>query len=202
MGHANISNFSRLFVNRLYAKGKLSIADAVAAAVKKGKAVGASEGELDDECMLSYAFGEIVAHLHSPDGAGYIGDWGARWPGPWIEPVLDFPGRPPAGVRETVTAMLRACAEVWVERPRELLASVTLFGACADAIQDMGHDAWAARVRAAPVARGVFMEWRMKNWSVFDRPGYNAVFDTIPWRFLTSWRKRFREIPLLADVSN
>jgi hypothetical protein len=63
MGHANLGNLSNLFVRQLFAKGKLSIREITDIAVAKKETVHASEGELDDECMLSYSFEEIVGFL-------------------------------------------------------------------------------------------------------------------------------------------
>jgi hypothetical protein len=66
MGHANYTNLSKVFVQRLYAKGKITIADAMRAAQKKRETIHASEGQYVDEDMLSEAMGEIAFFLLEP----------------------------------------------------------------------------------------------------------------------------------------
>lgn len=63
MGHANLSNISDLFVRRLYAKGKLSIREAVDALEKAGETLQASEGEYTDRPMLGMGTGYVVGFL-------------------------------------------------------------------------------------------------------------------------------------------
>ena len=63
MGHANLENLSELFVRRLYANGRLSIAECTEVAVEKGETLHASEGELEEECMISFGFEEVVQFL-------------------------------------------------------------------------------------------------------------------------------------------
>lgn len=63
MGHANLDNMSRLFVRQLYAKGSLTIRQAVEVAVKRGETVHASEGELSDESMVAMGLEQVVHFL-------------------------------------------------------------------------------------------------------------------------------------------
>jgi len=63
MGHANLTNLSQFFHRRLYAKGKLSLEDAVHAARKAGETLHASEGEYEDKAMLAFGFEQVVRFL-------------------------------------------------------------------------------------------------------------------------------------------
>jgi hypothetical protein len=92
VGHANISNLSDLFVNLLYAKGKLTIGDAVKAAEKRGEKLHASEGDYEAETgMIGLALDECCAFL-TCDARGAHANWGweGQWDGPFIEPCLDI----------------------------------------------------------------------------------------------------------------
>ena len=206
MGHANLSNLSRLFTRLLFAKGKISIDDAIACAQKRGEQVQASEGGYSDEGMLSYAFGEIVQHLASPDGSGYR--YSEDWPGPFIEPVLKIPTFCPRGGRETMvmTELLRQCSEVIVSEKRlGILQNQTLFDVCADAIAELDgteQQNWAERMRAWPRLQYILGEWRDGNWDAFDDEENWRAFDSIKWQYLRHWRMRYIDIPLLANVTN
>lgn len=84
MGHANLRNISEFFVKRLYAKGKLSIADCVQGLVKAGETVHASEGAYEDEETLGMACEEVVNYLlEYYENSGKRG----RKSSPVIEPV-------------------------------------------------------------------------------------------------------------------
>jgi len=63
MGYANYTNLSRFFVRRLYAKGKLSMKEAVDAAVNAKETMHASECDYPEPYMLGMAFEEIVWFL-------------------------------------------------------------------------------------------------------------------------------------------
>lgn len=63
MGHANLDNLSTFFVKRLYAKGKLTVKECVEGLMLKGETLHASEGEYDDDAMLSYGVEQVVRHL-------------------------------------------------------------------------------------------------------------------------------------------
>ncbi len=92
MGHANISNLSDLFVNLLYARGKLTIEEAVKTAKKRGETLHASEGEYDaDSGMVGVGLNEFCAFL-TCDERSARANWGWRgpWDGPFIEPVLEL----------------------------------------------------------------------------------------------------------------
>jgi hypothetical protein len=65
VGHANLTNLSEFFQRRLYAKGKLSIEDAVHAARSAGETLNASEAAYEDKGMLAFGFNEIVRFLAS-----------------------------------------------------------------------------------------------------------------------------------------
>lgn len=68
MGHANLTNISRFFVRRLYAKGTLSIRDCRDALVAAGETLHASEGAIPDPQMLGWAVEQVVQHLAEWDG--------------------------------------------------------------------------------------------------------------------------------------
>lgn len=63
MGHANFSNFSRLFVDQLYEKGTVSIREVTDLAIEQKESVHASEGDYFDPCMIGKAFEEVVNFL-------------------------------------------------------------------------------------------------------------------------------------------
>ena len=67
MGHANLTNLSHFWNRHLYAKGKLSIHDCAIAAIKKGETLHASEGEYEDEGMISFGLEFVVDHLWDND---------------------------------------------------------------------------------------------------------------------------------------
>lgn len=52
MGHANVKNLSVFFIKRLYAKGKITLREAIEGAMAKGLTLNASEGAYDDEDMV------------------------------------------------------------------------------------------------------------------------------------------------------
>jgi hypothetical protein len=64
MGHANVKNLSEFFVRRLYAKGRLSLREALKVAMKKGLTLNASEGAYDDEGMVGMGLEVVVMWLH------------------------------------------------------------------------------------------------------------------------------------------
>lgn len=63
MGHADLSNLSEFFVKRLYAKGKLSVADCVEAMKKKRVKLQASEGAYEDHHMLCLGLEQFLQFL-------------------------------------------------------------------------------------------------------------------------------------------
>ena len=78
MGHARVDNISHFFVKRLYAKGKLSIHDCTQALVKAGETVHASEGEYEEDYMLSMMLSQYIHYLtrKDPTKHGYSGPRG------------------------------------------------------------------------------------------------------------------------------
>lgn len=66
MGHANLTNLSTVFSRRLYAKGKVCIADVADFAQAKGEKVHASEGEYSDAYMIAYSLEEIAGFWLEP----------------------------------------------------------------------------------------------------------------------------------------
>lgn len=183
----------------------MTIAGAVAAAVKAKEVLHASEGDYDDEGMLSMAFGEIVGLLASEDGYGWRAEQNDdQWEGPWIEPLF-HPTIAPKGVQETatVTNLLAQCAEAFLTvKPVQFLPQENLFGITADAIQDMGQDAWADRVRDFPRRYWVYHEWKARRYACLDNLENCTAFDAIEWRFTKGWRKRYRDVPRLGSISN
>lgn len=207
MGHANLSNLSRLFVRHLYAKGKLSINDAVAYAIKKGEKVQASEAEYDDEGMLSFAFNDIVLHLSSEDGRHY--SYRGEWEGPFIVPVdaHRLPSFCPKGCEETETVrnLLRTCADLSLKKADNILENEMIFGVCADAIQEQGTqaaDEWAERIRTWPRQHWLWVQQLEHNYDPFDEEINWKAYDAILWKFANGWRAMYKEIPLLSNVTH
>lgn len=201
MGHANLTNLSEIYINLLYAKGKLSIRDAIEAAVRRHETLHASEGEYDDDGTLGMGFMDIVAFLSSEDGRDYSGGDGP-WPGPFIVPDW-VSWKPPRGVRlgSTATAMTRRIRGIlethinlsWEERE--------LFRVAADAIQDEGHEVWAERLRRHPGEYQAYALWKCDSDEYHDGDHWEA-FDCIPWRFTPGWRNRYRDVPRLGHVTH
>jgi hypothetical protein len=75
VGHANLSNLSNFFINRLYAKGSLSISECIEALQAAGETLHASEGEYDEDSMLAMGLIDIVHYLTlvGPSKHGYSG---------------------------------------------------------------------------------------------------------------------------------
>jgi hypothetical protein len=195
MGHANLSNLSRFFVHRLYAKGKLSIADCVQAMLKARETLHASEGEYEDEGMLSFGLTEIVNSL-SEDGCYKL--WRPRPDGPWIVPHLTSWH----GGRRAVTPLTRTMLdEIENGSNDELTAS-----ASADRLEEEGFVEWGAAVRVLPAQRKAFAEWKadeIDEWDAVMSDGSEyETFDSIQWKFAPGWRVKYREIPLLGNITN
>lgn len=202
MGHANLSNLSDLFINLLYAKGKLTIATAIETAVRRNETLHASEGQYHDEEMLGIGFMDIINLLNSSDGQGF--DNRRNWEGPWVVPDWDV-CKPPKGVTPTDTMrnLLKQCRKVdvayipmcpvWEQRE--------LFGVCADAIQDEGHDDWAELVRDFPKCFRAYAMWKMDDEEYYNGDAWED-FDKIRWVFASGWRKRYRDVPRLSHVTH
>ncbi len=198
MGHANVSNISNLFVNRLYAKGKLSIAECVAALSKAGETVHASEGEYDDESMLGLMVVHVIHYLTRKDPTRH-GYSGPRRGGPWIEPALTAW----LGKRRSVTSLTRRLLDEIEAGSNEVLTIC----AAADRLLEEGFDAWSVAVRLLPRQREVLAEWEQDKDDAWDRDEDNPnskgiLFDHIPWRFARGWRKRYRDVPRLSNITN
>ena len=203
MGHANLTNLSEVFINLLYAKGRLTIGDAVATAIRRKETLHASEGEYDDDGVLGMGFMDIIAFLNSRDGRDYTGGRGT-WEGPFVVPDWDV-CKVPKGVALTdnIQILIKRCRKVqvayipmntvWEER--------LLFGVCADAIQDAGHDEWAALVRGFPKAYRAYEMWEREADEFHDGDAWED-FDRIRWVFAPGWRKRYRDIPRLSHVTH
>lgn len=77
MGHANLTNISLFFNTRLYAKGKLTIAECVTALVAAGETLHASEGEYEDAYMLAIGLEDVIRFLrldHPVDPGDTLGE--------------------------------------------------------------------------------------------------------------------------------
>lgn len=81
MGHANFENLNNIFVKKIYAKGKVSVAECIEYCKRNNEVVHASEGEYNDEYMLSFAFDEIVLFHGLP--------WSENGHRPNIEPIIE-----------------------------------------------------------------------------------------------------------------
>jgi hypothetical protein len=63
VGHANVKNLSEFFIRRLYARGKLSLREAIEGAMAKGLTLNASEGPYDDEGMIGMGLEVCISWL-------------------------------------------------------------------------------------------------------------------------------------------
>jgi hypothetical protein len=197
VGHANLSNISDFFVNRLYAKGALSIADCAAALAAAGETLHASEGEYEDDSMLRMGLVDIVYYLSCTDPTrhGFSGPEGG---GPWIVPELSVWLGPKKSVSREARRLLDACLEEPLDHLRYAVA--------ADKLTDEGKQEWAEAVRLAgrrAEALGQWHEGSDDQWDYNeDGTGTGDVFDGIPWRFAPGWRKRYRDVPRLGNVTH
>jgi hypothetical protein len=142
MGHANLENLSTLFLNRLYAKGKTSIAQACDVALKKKQYVKASEGVLNDDCDIRNALGMIAAF--------YLQDHE-------LERGKEMPV---------------------IELAKELTPE-----------QDKVLQEW---------LKDDTMDWDCGN---DGNGGEYGVFDSIEWKLTKEWRKVFRRIHILTNIT-
>lgn len=83
MGHGYPENLSKFFIRRLYAKGKLSIREATAAAIAAGEKAEASEGAYDQAEMISLFFEIIISALRN-----HRGPREAHYPAGRADPVI------------------------------------------------------------------------------------------------------------------
>lgn len=197
MGHANLSNLSDLWINLLYAKGKLTIGQAVEVAEKRGETLHASEGEYDaDSGMVGMGLEQCCAFLLC-DAWSALREWGwsGTWEGPFIEPILDVTGRMPKHFRPdgTLAKLLLAC--------REQPADEAIHGATGDKIEEDGFPEWVAFVRDLPRLREVYRKWREEE-GYSDSEDEWQTLDRIPWRFCRGKRTGYRDIPRLANITN
>src|SRR5262249_43324043 len=71
----------------------------------------------------------------------------------------------------------------------------------ADRLEEEGQPAWGLYVRTLPRKRFLYDQWDLagvKDWE----PEQYEVFDSILWRFADTWRSRYREVPLLGNVTH
>lgn len=84
MGHANLTNISKTFVNLLCEKGQVSIRDVVTELKRKDEKVMASESDYDDDGMLSYACEQVLSFLLELHGKS------DRTPAHKCQPIVKF----------------------------------------------------------------------------------------------------------------
>lgn len=191
MGHANISNIGTFFINRLYAKGTLTITEGVTAMVGKGETVHASEGEYEDEGMLSFALESQIGFWLDPSSEGYRG----REPGPFIEPMLSIW----FGKKSALSWHGRKLLKILEEQTNAtaLPDAETTYLMVADKIEEDGQTEWAAHLRILLRQRELLEQFKrseLDNWDMDEKEGEYALFDAIRWRFAPGWRKRFKEV--------
>ena len=64
MGHASLGNLRKVFTRRIFAKGRVSVAECIKIAQNTGETVHASEGDYEDEGTVGAMFGEVVGYYH------------------------------------------------------------------------------------------------------------------------------------------
>jgi hypothetical protein len=198
MGHANLRNLSEFFINRLYAKGNVSINDCIQAMQKHGVALQASEAAYDVDAMLGMGLQDVIHYLalENPQEHGYSGP-GREGVGPWIEPVLDVwlgSATQARRLSSTARALLKQC----VKTPED----ETQHRATADKLEEEGFTDWSAHVRTLLRQRQLFQQWSEPQGCERWEEAEYAVFDRIPWRFTKGWRKRYRDVPRLGNVTH
>lgn len=193
MGHANLTNISQFFVNWLYAKGALSIADCAKALVAAGETLHASEGQYEDEEILMIGLADVVDYLalENPRRYGYTGPDGNV--GPHIVPVLDVWLGNRSRLTPAIKVSLRVCESNRDDQgPHEVAA---------DQLSEAGLEAWSAHVRGLLRSRVIYLQWVDEQAGNWDTEEYE-IFDAIPWRFAKWWRTRYRDVPILSNVTH
>lgn len=212
MGHANLSNLSDLWVNLLYAKGKLFIRQAVEVAGNRGETLHASEGEYDaDTGMVGQGIEEQVAFmLCTGREANSNWGWSGRWHGPFIEPCLALRSMRPKEYRPGADAIgmllaieeteksLRTAARTHLDYPP---VDASLFAIASDAIRDEGQDEWADFIRDLPQIREVYRMWS-EDLDAYHDGDYWEVLDRVPFRFCKGKRMGYRDMPRLSNVTH
>jgi hypothetical protein len=197
VGHANLSNLSDLWIDLLYAKGKLTIGQAVAVAERRGETLHASEGEYDaDSGMVGMGLEQCCAFLLC-DARSARDRWGWRgtWDGPFIEPILEVDCWKPRRFRPDVTLakLLWSC--------QQDPSSGVAHAAAGDKIEEDGFPEWAAFVRELPRLCEVYGKWHEEE-GYADFEDEWEILDRIPWRFCKGKRTGYRDIPRLANITN
>ncbi len=198
MGHANISNLSDLWVNLLYAKGKLTIGQAVEVAERRGETLHASEGEYDAESgMVAYAF-EEVADFQSCDAGAATSKygWRGKWAGPFIEAALELDVWAPKRFRPDRELALLFTAHL--DAPQD----ATVYAATADRIEELGLADWAAFVRDLLKISKAYELWNENDDAYHDGDDWWEYLHRVPWRFCKGKRAGYRDVPRLGNITN
>jgi hypothetical protein len=132
---------------------------------------------------------DVIHYLarKDPKKHGYSGPSGG---GPWIEPSLSVWWR---NIRSATTPFARRILQEIEDGDHTVLTA----SAAADLLEEEGFSAWSARIRLLPKQRIAF-----KRWMLGDEDEDFDVLDNIPWRFAPGWRKRYRDIPRLGNVTH
>ena len=205
MGHANLSNISKFFVRRLYAKGRLSIRECCQQLVNAGEELHASEGRYKDEEALAIGVVDVVHYLtrSNPCQDGYSGpDDG----GPWIKPSFS-PIPPPSIMRKlskTSQSMLRNAnrnisGHLLHKSQQDILLVI------ADKVEEDGFQEWAQHIRNLPLQCSAHKDWLHGYDDHFDygEPDSKGdAFDNIHWVFAQDYRSHYQDVPLLGNVTH
>lgn len=195
MGHANYTNLCQMFVKLLYAKGVVTIGDAVATADRRKERLHASEGEYDGESgMVGLALEEYCSFISISEFAYARRYWGwqGRWDGPFIVADLTLEVAKPKGfVPDSDYRALVAGMGMLDE---------TRHGVLADFVQERGWDRWSDHIRILPSLRQHYEAWR--DMEIDTSSEQWELTDKIPWRFVRRWRNRYREVPILSNVTH
>lgn len=208
MGHANYTNLCDLWINLLYAKGRLTIGHAVAVADKRGEELHASEGGYDAESgMIGVAFEEYckflmldVPGINAPD-SGWRLSAGEKWLGPYIEPILDVKEMMPHGFHPlpSLKKLMKACAASPDDKDLHAVTCDAIAEESVGARLRFDMDEWSKYVRDLPELRGVFKIW---NENLRDYDDDWETLDRVPWRFCKGKRVGYRDIPRIGSVTN
>lgn len=68
MGHANVKNLSKFFVEQIHARGAVSLRQAIRGAVAHKLTLNASEGPYDDEMMVGMGLEFVAAWMYEDQG--------------------------------------------------------------------------------------------------------------------------------------
>jgi len=177
MGHANVSNLYNLFIRRVYAAGRLSIAEAVELAIEKEEWFHASEGDYEDRSMLAMGFEHVISELRRSTNPVLV---------PWVLSITQRCVLRKWGTREWDDS-----PDVYTKRQQEALL------VAADTLETVELKDLAADLRR----RAAIPTWEDGGDDLLT--GDLGILCSIKWKFAPGWRKEYPHgIPPVSYFEN